>query len=528
MDPAVAFPSAMGLPVTLETLGMSRDHIQDYLEELGDKSYIEIGATDKHVVLGLGPAGEDASNALLATFDTRVISRSALPRRYLVIETLPGGVSTVLDTSNGEVRRWRSQEDDSLVAGSFREFMDMLKTRVKHFDEGHALLEQRVREQHEKYGYDRLGNGRLPGDRDWRVYRSCVQDVIIGETVVRYQPSGNCIEVDVFLTADIPELEELAGARTLALFILGEAVRTGTTLEVRFTKNVEGGRIPEELRTLAERVNVELGGVRQDTISRSESSLLLQKLSGMGSDALQRITELRESGAVDLEQLVFAVVNGSWSPHEMSLLLTSPDPKRLLLGLASPRDTLLHEDDRFLANAAVLAGRFIERVSHSTVALEREAREAGSASRPGSIDAWEIEETEDATIGLRTSVNPEFMSLVVRAEDSQRKLAVESQFAENGVTWSEAFEVLPRPLAGLRLAAQIEQDLRALKERDAGDKTPAVLLVPSDYWALRNPAALATSISDAGALLVVEPASLVEINEESRRRMNSVSVRLGV
>ena len=82
-------------------------------------------------------------------------------------------------------------------------------------DIDHALdvFERHIVDYDKEFGYDHAKGGKLPRNHDWRPYRYCIQDVLFGATVVRHYREANCLEVDVFLTADVPEYGPLAGAR---------------------------------------------------------------------------------------------------------------------------------------------------------------------------------------------------------------------------------------------------------------------------------------------------------------------------
>jgi hypothetical protein len=69
------------------------------------------------------------------------------------------------------------------------------------------------------FGYTRKSGDKMPRANVWRPYRFAVQDVIFADTVLRHSKELNCIEPDVFLTAepryrtkfDKPAGEPLAG-----------------------------------------------------------------------------------------------------------------------------------------------------------------------------------------------------------------------------------------------------------------------------------------------------------------------------
>jgi len=77
------------------------------------------------------------------------------------------------------------------------------------------------------FQYDHEKGGQLPRNHVWRPYRFCVQDIILGITVIRHDRKYNRLEADVFLTAQIPEYEPDSGCRALALILLSDAYKSG-------------------------------------------------------------------------------------------------------------------------------------------------------------------------------------------------------------------------------------------------------------------------------------------------------------
>ncbi|RRR69229.1 MAG: hypothetical protein EI684_16235, partial [Candidatus Viridilinea halotolerans] len=114
-------------------------------------------------------------------------------------------------------------------------------------------LEERVQEYQQYFHYDHARGGTLPQNHAWRPYRFTVQNVLLGATVLRHSREHNCLEVDAFLTAHPPEYDQLAAAQALTCFLLSEAYKCGSSLELRFTKQVAAGQLPAELCALAER-----------------------------------------------------------------------------------------------------------------------------------------------------------------------------------------------------------------------------------------------------------------------------------
>lgn len=254
-------------------------------------------------------------------------------------------------------------------------FRDYLYNRLSQLDKRQtvdlalAVLEKHVEAFQAKFQYDRAEGGRLPRNYDWRPYRFCVQDVLLAATVVRHSRELNCLEVDVFLTADIPEYQPGSGAKALSVFLLSEAFKCGGTMEIRFTLNVEDGRVPAALQEVTLEAGVRLAHKRR--IMPDESRELFLALTEFSPALQQRIEALDRAGMLSVERACYAVHHGVWTRPELeSIILGSPYPDSILGGRALPEQRHLFLEDLLHARAAVLGGCLDRKLAKRDVSPE--------------------------------------------------------------------------------------------------------------------------------------------------------------
>ena len=245
------------------------------------------------------------------------------------------------------------------------------------FEVGFNRLAWHVEESPQRLGYDHATGGKLPRNHIWRPYRFCVQDVLFGATVVRHAREHNCLEVDVFLTVEVPQYEPDSGARWLALFLLSEAYKCGGSMEIRFTQHVEGKRIPFSLCQLAESIDspFQQESIDQGCIPPQEARDLFANLTGFSPGLRERIDELDAQRRLSIERVCYSIHHGVWTLDEIeSIVLSSPYPDMVLSGEIQPEQRHLYSHVLFEARSGLLGG-FLDR----KMALREHADESGAA-----------------------------------------------------------------------------------------------------------------------------------------------------
>lgn len=361
-------------------------------------------------------------------------------------------------------------------------FRDYIYNRLSQFyptptgDSSLAVLEQRVQTFHAQCGYDHAQGGRLPRNYDWRPYRFCVQDVLLAATVVKHARDDNCLIVDVFLTSDIPEYERGAGARALAAFLLSEAFKCGGTMEIRFTRNVDGGQMPTALMDVALEVGVQL--THRQTITPSESRELYLALTGFSEALEQQIRKLHSSGVLSIERACYSVHHGLWTQPEVeSIILGSRYPGSILGGKSLPEQRHLFLQDLLYARAAVLGGF-----------LDRKLTRRGL---PEETD--QVEELEDTGRRIEIGFEPQAYAKLYRCEDEPLPLqwladsGLQADIIEPG-NWLVAL-IRARDVSDLsrQLGHDLEMAQRMTRTPSShGVPGRVVILVPHDFNQLQD------------------------------------------
>jgi len=316
------------------------------------------------------------------------------------------------------------------------------------------------------FSYDHTSGGTLPRAHLWRPYRFCVQDVVLGLTVIRHDPRLNRLEVDVFLTADIPEYERGSGCRALALILLCDAYKSGGSMEIHFTKRVEGGRVPAELVGLAGALGVPLKHPEVGGLTPRESNDLLMALSGLGDESVRALRKLEQQGRLSPAGACYALHHGVWSATELEIVLrTSQWPESILRGEHPEESWHLFQFDLFVGRTALMAS-YLERQ------LGARVHRLGDA----------VEELEDNRVELESSYDPSSMTLGFRAAAESVEIPWLAREDMPGTlpagTW---LRVLLRARDQAELPGEFVADLEAArKHQRAHPRDIVCVLVPAD------------------------------------------------
>jgi hypothetical protein len=399
------------------------------------------------------------------------------------------------------------------VADDFSSYVAQRLERSKWTRVGLRQLARHVHELHGRYGYDHADGGDLPRNHDWRPYRFCVQDVVLGMTVVRHLVDQNCLEVDVFLTADVQEFEAGSGARGLTMFLLTEAYKCGGTMEIRFTPNVEGGRLPIALQQLARQLDPPVERGRPATITPEEARRLYLALTPFTPFGRDRLRALAAAGMISPERACYTVNHGVWSVSEVETLLdVSQHPDRIFAGGASPLQRLAYLEDLHAGRTAVLGG--LLQVTLSQRVPERPASEQGAGNVLVEDDVRPIDLEFDGDLVAQVYRSPEEAILLPWLESE----------GDACIPAGEQFLVALRARPSWDLALRLRRDLtdlaRLLHRRSGKPGGRAFVLVPGDFFEL--PAGVQQSLRSAAEKwevgLLVCPERLACIDGEVSRR----------
>ena len=338
----------------------------------------------------------------------------------------------------------------------------------QHIDRGWDVLEQHVMNYHQEFNYSHSAGGKLPRNHDWRPYRFCIQDVLFGITAIKHAREGNYLEVDVFLTAEVPEYGPLAGARALAAFLLSEAYKCGGTMRIVFSENVERGRVPIELQQLAAQSGLEFSDAAEGSISPDEAKLLYLELTNFSSEFRDKIRGLEEAGRVRLVRACYVVNHGVWSKEQVEMIvLGSEHPDRILGGFARPNQRHLYHHDLLHARAAIL-GDMLDRT------LAQREKVEGDVTY----------ELEDDVRRLSVSFDGDRYAKVYKCEEEVPIPWLYADHKPVEVSGGMPFNVLVRARDVTDMRLHLESDLiQASRLRDESNQ-PTLLLLARDFLEL--------------------------------------------
>lgn len=434
-------------------------------------------------IIGLGGARGDMT-VVKALLHFR-LGFSFLPKSLVPIEDLGQGMFACLLTSSKKneycpiVKVNITKRPLSSLEELAPCFVDYLYARLNSVgttvavsskvDKSWQVFEQRVREYDKDFGYDHAKGGKLPRNHDWRPYRFCIQDVVFALTVVRHLREANCLQVDVFLTAEIPEYDPLAGATSLASFLLSEAFKCGGTMEIRFTDNVEDGQVPEELRQLADRYNLQLGHMDRKGISPTEAKALYAALTDFSPALQAKIMELEERGKVKMARACYVVHHGVWSKQEVEVIvLGSGHPDSILGGQAQPHQRHLYHHDLLHARAALLAGMLDRMLARR----ERVSEEGTEYDMEDDVRPLAI--SFDGAAYARHYTSDEELQLPWLYPDGQ------ARHIPAGMT----FNVLVRARDAADMRLHLAPDIKEAESYRDQTGRPTLILLPNDFMAL--------------------------------------------
>lgn len=268
-----------------------------------------------------------------------------------------------LDCSTGQVVIWNCNQPagnkQETLDESFKKYLNRLLYGWKWWRKGLERLAYHIKNP--CFKYDHQDGGQIPRSHLWRPYRFCVQDVVLGITVLRHDSKYNRLMVDVFLTAEIPEYEADSGCRAIALILLSDAYKSGSSMEIKFTGNVENGRVPLELCDMAERLGVNLKHPEEGGITPREAKELYLALSDFRTELRDRVMEMDKSGILSAVSAAYAVHRGVWTTQEIeSVILGSKFPDSILKG-SFPQETWHLFNNDLVTGRTALMGGYVDR-----------------------------------------------------------------------------------------------------------------------------------------------------------------------
>jgi len=377
--------------------------------------------------------------------------------------------------------------------------------REQQIDEAFDVLEKHV----ERYERNFVSQGKQPRDKDWRPVRFAVRDVILAWVVARLQSKDNIIEVDVYLTYDPDAIPGRSGSKFATIYLLSQAYKSGSSMGIRFTENVEGGTVPIEIVDMASEYEVPLKKehIYEGIITPKEARHLYLALTEFSPEAQKRVMELSVSDKVSPERICYMVHHLTYTKEEMeSLLLGSEFPENAILGKVTPEEYLLYSDVVHRIRGVILGG-----------ALDRSLKLKEVVGEDGKV--LDLEESDrQISIGF----DPRYFAKVYETLEetpipwtADRNLVVQS--GERIIALIRAYD-----WADFEFYFQQEvETLRSLMNEYSDQSTYFFLLVPRNVLDLEELVLekYRSDLANIGVSLMISPESISLMDQEVVRRL---------
>lgn len=358
-----------------------------------------------------------------------------------------------------------------------------------------------------EYAWDHQTGGRIPSKDMWRVNRFCVQDIVLGIVVLRHDRRRNRIDVDVFLTASIPEYEEDSGARALTLLILSDAYASGSRMEIFFTPNVEGGSVPGAIVELADKFNIQLNDAENGIIRPSEAISLYVALTGFSQTILDLFHTLESKGRISQAQVCFAINNGLWDRVEVeAILLSCPNPGAIISGKDQPEDRHLLLHDLQYGRSALLLGN-----------LDRHLRYRAHPSG----DKVALLEDDERMVEMELDANNLLAKFKCYEDEIEIPWIIKPYSGSlSRIVPGQPFGVLIRPRSTIDLSKESEKDIaRANWLAEQTSNLPIYVLFTRDFDNLPTDHRQRLLTNSTGVGIMVYPEFALAMNDEIIRRI---------
>jgi hypothetical protein len=343
------------------------------------------------------------------------------------------------------------------------------------FLKGLEKLDNHMQKLSFEYKHDK--GGKIPRSHLWRPYRFCVQDIILGITVIRHNRTFNHLDVDVFLTASIAEYEAESGCRAISLILLADAYKSGGSMEIKFSRNVEGGKIPSELVRLAGNLGVVFADIDQGLITPPEAKQLFMALSGFPATVAETISTLENAGRLSAASLCYAMHHGIWTTEEIEIILAlSQAPETILANGPGPEVWHLFHYDLLIGRTAMF-GSYLDRYM-----LHREHQPL--------IDDAEgtVIELEDDERLVSIGFDPVYCAKNYQIDSSESDIPLPwhpEQQVNRPLKGGDVLHVLLRARDTVELVHCLNRDIeQALEIQKANPEYIVGIMVPADYHRL--------------------------------------------
>lgn len=339
-----------------------------------------------------------------------------------------------------------------------------------------------------KVAEERIAAGiRIPRPTEWHALDVRSRDYILGIAVARFDPGVGHVVARVALTSGSPIHEAGEGARLQLLQLLALGASCGGSLAIRFTTDVEGGRIPRAYTALARQLDLELDP-DSDTIPHPTALEFLLRMTPMSERWREALR-----GLAAPERGCLHVHRGLLACSELEALLAAGLPGERLIASDPSTGPLADEAAHAILRGARLARHFIQ-------LLRR---------RPDT-SAWLIEDDElHAEVAV---VGPDSLRVSSLESDLQIPwLTSGTGVIRRGGAATVSFRVWTLPEARRLLCP----DISAHRGQDGPG--PVIVVLPADVEELVQSHDIIAHAASAGVCLSLAPFSWLELDREIER-----------
>lgn len=499
-------PGATDLQIVEAEQRLGKEFPDDYRRFLKEVGPFRIGEL---TVFGVGdPPPIPGVDILRCHQALREIGGASVPEDLIPIARLGRESYVCLDFAQGAaIIRWElltpsDDQDLSPIAANFEGFLTAWLPEEGHRANSFKLFEKCVGVFYDEY----LKVGRLPRNDVWRPYRFCSQDVVVGLVVVKHSLDDNCLLVDVCLAFDPPQFQQNSGSKMTAIILLSEAYKCGGSMELRFSENVEGGRVPRCVRDLAMRANLSLLHAESGRITPAEARSLYLAISDFSPSVTTSIYALADHGRLSKERACYVVHHGVWTRPELEAIVRgSPNPDAILAGDVAEEHRHAFVDLMHYTRATVLGGL-----------LDRRLGRRERSTESGAI------ELEDDTLPLDIGFDP---TVYAKTYASRESIVIPWQVGATTPTESSIgrLTVLVRARNTTDIMLHFDEDLAVAASLPPVSGEPVAILFPRDFDELpraRREQFLVNASKEQVSILVCPDATFA-LDLEARRRLHS-------
>jgi len=252
---------------------------------------------------------------------------------------------------------WQPQQAHSYFPGFSPPDGEQLSTQAHIHARQDAIrkaigrVEEHVRQLRFEHGKEEA----TPRAKDWRTYRLNIGETLLAVVALKASEAYNLCEVDVFLTAEVAGVKALEATRAALLLLFSDAVKSGGSMAVQFTRDCAPTGLPEHVQYVARRAGVPLAQahIKKGVLSPEEVRALYLQLSGLPGETQLRVRAMADQGQCSIERVCYLVAHGIWPAHGVMMLLSNSRHADLLLG--KPPSVL----NRHLYSVAMALGRAV-------------------------------------------------------------------------------------------------------------------------------------------------------------------------